>query len=339
MTSIKFLNLPRSINLVKKRKFFIIFLILLAWFFSYFFIPLNISEENATFEIDSGKNLSQITDQLIEMNVLKGSFRFKFFSHLFGKTESLKRGHYKLEKSITPYKLLRVLADGREALYSIRFIEGKTFSDLILELKSNKHIKHEITSYKEKDILKIISADELTAEGIFFPDSYYFYKNTSDLEILRNSYKVMKDKIKLLWDNRDLELPYKTMYQALIMASIIEKEISVKSEASMVAGVFVNRLNINMPLQSDPTVIYGMRHRYDGNIRKSDLREVNKYYTYTRRGLPPSPISTPSLNSIIAAFNPEKTDALYFVAKGDRTHHFSKNLSEHNKAVRRYQRK
>ena len=149
----------------------------------------------------------------------------------------------------------------------------------------------------------------------------------------------MKDKMKYLWDNRDLDLPYKNIYEALIMASIIEKEISIKAEAPMVAGVFVNRLNINMPLHSDPTVIYGMRHRYDGNIRKSDLREKNKFNTYTQKGLPPSPISTPSLNSIIAAFNPEKTDALYFVAKGDRTHQFSKTLSEHNAAVRRYQRK
>ena len=339
MTSIKFLNLSSSIHLIKKRKFSVIFIILLIWFFSYFFIPLNISEENATFEIDSGKNLGQITDQLIEMQVLKDSFRFKFFSYIFGKTESLKRGHYKLEKSITPYELLKILADGRETLYSIRFIEGKTYSDLILELKKNKYIKHEIKSYKEKDILKILSADEPTAEGIFFPDSYYFYKNTSDLEILKNSYRVMKDKMKYLWDNRDLDLPYKNIYEVLIMASIIEKEISIKAEAPMVAGVFVNRLNINMPLQSDPTVIYGMRHRYDGNIRKSDLREKNKFNTYTQKGLPPSPISTPSLNSIIAAFNPEKTDALYFVAKGDRTHQFSKTLSEHNAAVRRYQKK
>ena len=339
MTLIKFLNLSRIANLLKRRKFFLIFLILLVWFFSYFFVPLNISEENAAFEIDSGKNLGQITDQLIEMQVLKDSFRFKFFSHIFGKTESLKRGHYKLEKSITPYELLKILADGREKLYSIRFIEGKTFKDLILELKNNKYIKHEISSYEEKDILEILSADEPTAEGIFFPDSYYFYKNTSDLEILKNSYRVMKDKMKYLWDNRDLDLPYKNIYEVLIMASIIEKEISIKAEAPMVAGVFVNRLNINMPLQSDPTVIYGMRHRYDGNIRKSDLREKNKFNTYTQKGLPPSPISTPSLNSIIAAFNPEKTDALYFVAKGDRTHQFSKTLSEHNAAVRKYQKK
>ena len=339
MTLIKFLNLSRIANLLKRRKFFLIFLILLVWFFSYFFVPLNISEENAAFEIDSGKNLGQITDQLIEMQVLKDSFRFKFFSHIFGKTESLKRGHYKLEKSITPYELLKILADGREKLYSIRFIEGKTFKDLILELKNNKYIKHEISSYEEKDILEILSADEPTAEGIFFPDSYHFYKNTSDLEILKNSYKVMKDKMKYLWDNRDLDLPYKNIYEVLIMASIIEKEISIKDEAPMVAGVFVNRLNINMPLQSDPTVIYGMRHRYDGNIRKSDLRELNMFNTYTRKGLPPSPISTPSLNSIIAAFNPKKTDALYFVAKGDRTHQFSKTLSEHNAAVRKYQKK
>ena len=330
---------PLSISFLKKRKFFIIFLILLLWFFSYFFIPLNISEENASFEIDSGKNLEQITDQLIEMRVLKDSVRFKFFSYLFGKTESLKKGHYQIDKSITPYELLQILANGREMLFSIKFIEGTTFDDLILELKNNEYIKHEITSYTQDNILNLISADEKSAEGIFFPDTYYFYKNTSDIEILRNSYKVMKEKSNYLWDKRDSDLPYKNIYEALIMASIIEKEVGVKDEAPLVAGVFVNRLNINMPLQSDPTVIYGMRHRYDGNIRKTDLVEINSYNTYTQRGLPPSPIATPSLSSIIAALNPTKTDALYFVAKGDRTHQFSATVKEHNRAVREYQRK
>lgn len=330
---------PLSISFLKKRKFFIIFLILLLWFFSYFFIPLNISEENASFEIDSGKNLEQITDQLIEMRVLKDSVRFKFFSYLFGKTESLKKGHYQIGKSITPYELLQILANGREMLFSIKFIEGTTFDDLILELKNNEYIKHEITSYTQDNILNLISADEKSAEGIFFPDTYYFYKNTSDIEILRNSYKVMKEKSNYLWDKRDSDLPYKNIYEALIMASIIEKEVGVKDEAPLIAGVFVNRLNINMPLQSDPTVIYGMRHRYDGNIRKTDLVEINSYNTYTQRGLPPTPIATPSLSSIIAALNPTKTDALYFVAKGDRTHQFSATLKEHNRAVREYQRK
>ena len=338
MTSIKFLNLSSSIHLIKKRKFSVIFIILLIWFFSYFFIPLNISEENATFEIDSGKNLGQITDQLIEMQVLKDSFRFKFFSYIFGKTESLKRGHYKLEKSITPYELLKILADGRETLYSIRFIEGKTYSDLILELKKNKYIKHEIKSYKEKDILKILSADEPTAEGIFFPDSYYFYKNTSDIEILQNSHKVLKRKLQSVWDNRSPELPYKNMYEALIIASIIEKEVGVIEEAPIIAGVFVNRINVGMPLQSDPTVIYGMGKKFNGNITRKDLKKDTPYNTYTRKGLPPSPISLPSLSSIEAALNPVKTNALYFVAKGNRRHHFSATLKEHNRAVRKYQK-
>ena len=273
------------------------------------------------------------------MRVLKDSVRFKFFSYLFGKTESLKKGHYQIDKSITPYELLQILANGREMLFSIKFIEGTTFDDLILELKNNEYIKHEITSYTQDNILNLISADEKSAEGIFFPDTYYFYKNTSDIEILRNSYKVMKEKSNYLWDKRDSDLPYKNIYEALIMASIIEKEVGVKDEAPLIAGVFVNRLNINMPLQSDPTVIYGMRHRYDGNIRKTDLVEINSYNTYTQRGLPPTPIATPSLSSIIAALNPTKTDALYFVAKGDRTHQFSATLKEHNRAVREYQRK
>ncbi len=337
MASTKYSMRSISVKYIKKRKFFILFFIIFLWFASYFFIPLNISEDNASFEIDSGKNLGQITNQLIEMKVLKDSIRFKFISYLFGKSESLKRGHYQLPKSITPYELLTILADGRQSLFSIRFIEGMTFDQIILELKNNKFIKHEITSYDEKNILEKISASEPSVEGIFYPDTYFFYKNTSDIEILRNSYKVMNDKMNYYWNSRDPMLPYKSVYEALIMASIVEKELGVKEEAPLIAGVFVNRLNINMPLQSDPTVIYGMRHRYDGNIRKTDLLEYNSYNTYTRRGLPISPIATPSLNSIIATLNPAKTDYLYFVSKGDRTHYFSSSLSEHNRAVRQYQ--
>ena len=209
---------------------------------------------------------------------------------------------------------------------------------MINKIKENKHIKKTLKSYDKQNILKVISSDKKYLEGLFFPDSYYFYKNTSDIEILRNSHRVLNRKLQSAWDNRSKELPYKNMYEALIIASIIEKEVGVLKEASIIAGVFVNRMNVGMPLQSDPTVIYGMGKKFNGNITRNDLKKDTPYNTYTRKGLPPSPISLPSLNSIEAALNPAKTNALYFVAKGNRMHHFSATLKEHNRAVRKYQK-
>jgi UPF0755 protein len=234
--------------------------------------------------------------------------------------------------------LLDILTKGKESLYSIYFAEGVTSSEMFNKIKENKHIKKTLKSYDKETILKVISSDKKYLEGLFFPDSYYFYKNTSDIEILQNSHKVLNRKLQSAWDNRSAELPYKDMYEALIIASIIEKEVGLIEEAPIIAGVFVNRMNIGMPLQSDPTVIYGMGKRFNGNITRKDLKKDTLYNTYTRKGLPPSPISLPSLNSIEAALNPAKTNSLYFVAKGNRRHHFSATLKEHNRAVRKYQR-
>ncbi|MGE4597166.1 MAG: endolytic transglycosylase MltG [Methylophilaceae bacterium] len=327
-----------KLNSLKIRKYLIFYGIIFVWIFSYPFLPLNITEENASFEINNGSTIDQITEQLVEIEILDDSFRFKLLTSLFGKTEGLKRGQYHLNKNITPYELLDILAKGKEVMHSITFIEGQTFSIAIKKIKSNKFLKKTIINYSEANLLKLIGSDKKYVEGLLFPDSYFFYKNTSDIELLRNSYEIMEHKLNYAWNNRALDLPYKDKYEALIVASIIEKELWDKNEASLIAGVFVNRLNMNMRLQSDPTVIYGIKHRFNGNLRKKDLRKDTPFNTYTRRGLPPSPICSPSLNTIIATLNPEKTDAIYFVAKGDKTHHFSKTLKEHNKAVRKYQK-
>ena len=328
----------KNLEFIKKRKILIIACFILFWLVSYLFLPLNITEENASFEVPSGSNLTQITKQLVEVKVLRESFRFKLLTFIFSKSESLKKGHYKLESGATALDLLEILANGKEFLYSISIPEGITFDEMVIKIIANKQIKQTLKSYDEKDILKLISSDKKYIEGLFFPDSYYFYKNTLDVEILQNANNILKRKLHSAWQNRSDELPYKNMYEALIVASIIEKEVGVLEEAFIIAGVFVNRLNIGMPLQSDPTVIYGMGKNFDGNIRKKDLKKDTLFNTYTRKGIPPSPISLPSFNSIKAALNPAKTNALYFVAKGNRKHKFSATLKEHNRAVRKYQK-
>ena len=328
----------KMINFIKKRKILIIFFFLIFWLISYLFLPLNITENNASFEVTDGSNLNEITKQLVEVKVLKDSFRFKLLTFIFAKRESLKRGHYKLESNATALDLLDMLVNGKESLYSISFPEGLTFNQLIKKIKANKNIKKTLKSYDQANILKVISSNKKYVEGLFFPDSYYFYKGTSDVEILKNANNVLNRKLQFAWDNRSSDLPYKNMYEALIMASIIEKELGILEEAPIIAGVFVNRLNINMRLQSDPTVIYGIRDKFNGNLTKKDLKKYTPFNTYVIKSLPPSPISLPSLNSIEAALNPATTNALYFVAKGNRRHHFSATLKEHNRAVRKYQK-
>ena len=330
--------LSGTLKHIKNRKILIISCIIVFWLISYLFLPLNITEENASFEISEGRNLNEITEQLVEVKILRDSFRFKLLIFIFDKRESLKRGHYKLEANATALDLLDILVDGKESLYSIYFSEGLTFSEMINKIKANKNIKKKLKSYDNESILKVISSDKKYVEGLFFPDSYYFYKDTSDIEILQNAHTILKRKLQSAWDNRSAELPYKDMYEALIIASIIEKEVGIIEEAPIIAGVFVNRLNLGMPLQSEPTLIYGMRERFKGNITRKDLKKDTPHNTYTRKGLLPSPISLPSLNSIKAALNPATTNALYFVAKGNRRHHFSATLKEHNKAVRKYQK-
>jgi UPF0755 protein len=187
--------------------------------------------------------------------------------------------------------------------------------------------------------LQLIGATETAAEGLFFPDTYFFARGSSDVEILKRAYRVMQHHLHTAWAERAIDLPLADPYQALILASIVEKETGRESDRRMVAGVFINRLRINMLLQTDPTVIYGLGDKFDGNLRKKDLLTDQEYNTYTRRGLPPTPIAMPGLASILAALNPAETDALYFVAKGNGESHFSRHLTDHNRAVSKYQKR
>jgi UPF0755 protein len=240
---------------------------------------------------------------------------------------------------VTPYQLLLSLNNGKSTQGSVTFIEGRTFVQMRAKLEKNDAVKQTISVLSESEILKNMGSEYAVAEGLFFPDTYYFDRNTADTVMLQRSYDAMRSKLDDAWNKRATGLPYKNSYQALIMASIVEKETGKASERPMIAGVFINRMRYGMRLQTDPTVIYGMGAQYKGNIRKKDLLTDTPYNTYTRNGLPPTPIAMPGLASIEAALHPASTKALYFVGKGDGSHAFSNNLEEHNRAVAKYQLK
>jgi UPF0755 protein len=205
-------------------------------------------------------------------------------------------------------------------------------------MAEHQALKHDTAALSEPDLLARLAPDFKKAEGLFAPDTYLFAKGASDWQIYKQAHALLMQRLNDAWANRDASLPYKTPYEALIMASIVEKETGQKAEREMISGVFVNRLKLGMPLQTDPTVIYGMGQQYQGNIRKRDLQTDTPYNTYTRTGLPPTPIALPGALSLAAALNPARTDALYFVSRGDGSSHFSSNLNDHNQAVNEYQR-
>jgi UPF0755 protein len=255
-----------------------------------------------------------------------------------GHDSSIKAGNYKLSKNTSPLRLLKIITEGDVNQSEIKFIEGWTFSQFRKVLNEHPAIQHDTEKLSDLDILQLIGAEETVAEGLFFPDTYYFVEGSSDTVILKQAYHMMQNNLALVWATANRNLPFENSYQALILASIIEKETGKDTDRDTIASVFVNRLRSGMLLQTDPTVIYGLGEKFDGNLRKKDLQKDHEYNTYARPGLPPTPIAMPGLSSIKAALNPAKTDALYFVAKGNGESHFSNNLADHNRAVAKYQK-
>lgn len=310
-----------------------------GWLIYYAISPLKLQPSSQEIFIQPKSGLKSIAGQLVAQGVLKEPWRFILLAKLLNKEQFLQAGSYTLNKNISPYQLLLSLNHGKTTQGSITFIEGRTFEQMRQKLAVNDAVKQSIDGLSEAEILKLVGSKYSAAEGLFFPDTFYFDRNTLDIELLKISYNAMQSKLEKAWQDREPNLPYKNSYQALIMASIIEKETGKASERPMIAGVFVNRLRLGMRLQTDPTVIYGMGLRFDGNIRKKDLSVDTPYNTYTRSGLPPTPIAMPGLAAIEAALHPAETKALYFVGKGDGSHAFSNNLAEHNRAVVKYQLK
>jgi UPF0755 protein len=308
-----------------------------AWLYFYAKTPLNLSPEAQEITIKPNSGLKSIANQLVEQNVLPSSLPFVVLAKIMQKESELQAGDYTLNKNVSPYQLMLSLNHGKATQGSITFIEGKTFKQMRVKLAKNDSVKSTIQDLSDAEVMRLVGKGEKHAEGLFFPDTFYFDRNTADVVLLKRSYEIMQAKLATAWASRASGLPYKNSYQALIMASIVEKETGKASERPEIAGVFLNRLRIGMRLQTDPTVIYGMGDKYNGNIRRKDLTTDTIYNTYTRDGLPPTPIAMPGLASIDAALHPKTTKALYFVGKGDGSHAFSNSLVEHNRAVAKYQ--
>lgn len=327
------------IKLIKKTVLAGVFLTLVfgVWLFMYAKAPLNLMPVAQEISIKPKSGLKSIADQLVTQRVIPHAWPFVILAKVLRKESYLQAGDYTLNKNINPYQLLLSLHHGKALQGSITFIEGKTFKQMREKLAKNDAVKTSIQDLSDAEVMRVVGKGERHAEGLFFPDTFYFNRNTADIVLLKRSYESMQSKLASAWTNRAPDLPYKNSYEALIMASIVEKETGKASERKMIAGVFLNRLRIGMRLQTDPAVIYGMGDQYDGNIRRKDLTTDTPYNTYTRSGLPPTPIAMPGLASIEAALHPEKTKALYFVGKGDGSHAFSNSLAEHNRAVVKYQ--
>ncbi|MES2636536.1 MAG: endolytic transglycosylase MltG [Pseudomonadota bacterium] len=308
-----------------------------AWLLHYAKSSLKLIPQAQEINIKPKSGLKSIANQLVEQKVLPSALPFIVLAKVLRKEPYLQAGDYTLNKNITPYQLLLSLNHGKTTQGSITFIEGRTFRQMREKLAQNDAVKNTIQDLSDAKVMAIVGKGERHAEGLFFPDTFYFDRDTADTVILKRAYDSMQTKLNNAWQNKGANLPYKNSYEALIMASIIEKETGKAFERTMIAGVFLNRLRIGMRLQTDPTVIYGMGARYEGNIRRKDLLKDTAYNTYTRYGLPPTPIAMPGLASIEAALHPEKTNALYFVGKGDGSHAFSNSLIEHNRAVVKYQ--
>ena len=290
------------------------------------------------FTIASGSGVRGSAEQIAAAGVPVNVWLLELMARATGKSARMKAGSYTLKPGTTPSRLIDQLVRGEFAQESLAIIEGWTFAQMRRAIAAHPGLKHESAQWSEQELLARVAPGVPAAEGLFFPDTYLFAKNSSDLQVYRQAYALMQKKLDEGWRERAADLPYETPYQALIMASIVEKETGRRSERGQIASVFVNRLRRGMLLQTDPTVIYGMGERYQGQIRKRDLQTDTPFNTYTRAGLPPTPIALPGAASLQAALNPVKGTALYFVSRGNGSSQFSDNLADHNRAVNQYQR-
>ena len=300
--------------------------------------PLAI-EKHSFLKVKPGSSISSFAKQLEQEQWIPTRFWLRNYGRLFPQKANIKAGTYLIVKDSTLAQLLVQLVDGKEHQFSVTFIEGTRFKDALMILAEHPYIKPTIEDKSIKKIAGKLGIDSTNPEGWLFPDTYAFTADTLDITLLKRAYVNMQTQLNELWQHRADNLPYKTPYQALIMASIIEKETSYIAEQPIISSVFVNRLRKKMRLQTDPTVIYGLGDRYQGDITRAHLREKTLYNTYRINGLPPTPIAMAGLSALKATLKPITSDYFYFVSGGDGKHVFSKTLAEHNRAVKRYLKK
>mgnify|MGYP002834450351 FL=1 len=335
----------RSLAVVKKSIILLVVLLALAaallaaaatWLQHWADSPMPFTTEQ-TLEVPAGSSLYRLSQELERGGLIEHGRYLRWYSRLHDLGHLVQAGEYRLAVGTTPHQLIEKIAAGDVVQYAVTLINGHTFAQFRQTLAADPVLEQRLPEMTVADILAALGEQREHPEGLFYPDTYQFRRGDSDLDVLVRAYQRMQALLHQAWQDRAPDLPYTTPYEALIMASIVEKETAVPAERAEIAGVFVNRLRRNMRLQTDPTVIYGLGSAFDGNLTRAHLRASNPYNTYRIRGLPPTPIANPALPAIEAALHPATTEALYFVAKGDGSHQFSRTLQQHQQAVRRYQ--
>jgi len=301
--------------------------------------PLELSTESVEVSIEPGTAPRDIAQAWVQAGVQASPRLLYEWFRWSGQSRKIRAGSYEIGAGVTPIALLNKMVRGDETLAVVRLIEGWTFRQFRAELAKADSLKPTTATLTDDQLMQALGAPGVAPEGRFHPDTYAYSKGSSDIAVLRRAYRAMQKRLEAAWQERSADTPLASADDALVLASIVEKETGVGADRGKVAGVFVNRLRMGMPLQTDPTVIYGLGSAFDGNLRKRDLLADTPFNTYTRTGLPPTPIAMPGNASLLAAVHPDPTKALYFVSRGDGSSEFSETLADHNRAVNRYQRR
>ena len=300
--------------------------------------PLNLAADSVELSIENGANPRDIAQAWVKAGVQESPLLLYEWFRWSGEARKIRAGSYEIERGATPLSLLRTMVRGDSTLATVRLLEGWTFRQFRAELAKAEALKPTTAAMSDAEVMVAIGAPGDFPEGRFYPDTYAYAKGSADLAVLKRAHHALETRLDAAWAERASDTPLRDREEALKLASIVEKETGAAADRGRVAGVFSNRLRIGMLLQTDPTVIYGLGAAFDGNLRKKDLQTDTPYNSYTRGGLPPTPIAMPGKASLLAAVRPDPTKALYFVARGDGSSEFSETLSEHNRAVNKYQR-
>lgn len=300
--------------------------------------PLPLSQPTVDVSVEPGQSVKSIAQTVVASGVDVSPSLLYYFFKFSGQSRLIRAGSYEIDAQTSAWQLLTKLVRGEENLKTLTLVEGWTWRQFRQAMNKSEFLKHDSNSLSDEEIMSHLGKSGVAPEGRFLPDTYHFSKGSSDLDLLKRAATAMDKHLATAWQNRDLGLPLKNANEALVLASIVEKETGLSSDRRMIASVFHNRLRIQMPLQTDPTVIYGLGASFDGNLRRADLQTDHPWNTYVHKGLPPTPIAMPGVAALEATLHPATSKAMYFVARGDGSSQFSDNLADHNAAVDRYQR-
>jgi UPF0755 protein len=314
-----------------------------AWFWydyqTFSETPLQVPNGGISYHLESGTSMGRLSNDLERRGIIRSGVYLRSLASFSGRAGRIQAGEYFITPGTTPETLLQQLVSGRVTSYSLTLVEGWNFRQVLTAVHKHEALKRTLEGLPDAQTMARLGHADEHPEGRFYPDTYRFPRGTTDVAFLKRAYQTMSNTLSEEWAKREPNLPLQTAYEALILASIVEKETGVTGERGEIAGVFLRRLRKGMKLQTDPTVIYGMGESFEGNIRRRDLKQDTPYNTYVHAGLPPTPISMPGVAAIRAVLNPAQGNSLYFVARGDGSHQFSATLVEHNRAVRKFQLK